>query len=206
MSTQFKGASDQLQRLPECDGSPDQVTKAWDDHGISLLIAHADLNFDGFEDLELLQNYIPHLDKKLYCVYVWNNETGRFSYSKELTKIASNLEVHPENKTLTNSEDWQGGAWQETTYRWNGSKLEPIEQTSLLGDWSSLLGDSNVKTKTECGFTYTCSRLVRGKLVTTLEKSVCTPDEMDQLPDCPGTEVPPAPKPPPPEPHAIPSH
>lgn len=92
-------------------------------------------------DLELMSNYTPHLDKKLYCIYLWDNKLGRFNYSKELTEIASNLEAHRENKTLTAREDWQGGAWEESKYRWNRDKLELIEQNSLLGDWSSQTKD-----------------------------------------------------------------
>ncbi len=54
----------------------DEVTDGWQQYEIDMLINHADLKFDGFEDLELLQNYIPHLDKKLYCIYLWENKAG----------------------------------------------------------------------------------------------------------------------------------
>lgn len=183
VSVYSTSASDPLQMLPVCDKSPDQVTKDWTDQEISLLIAHADLNFDGFEDLELLRAYVPHLDKKVYCIYLWNKGSGRFSYSKELSELSMNLEAHPESQTLTESENWLGATWQESTYRWNEAKLELIEQSSLLGDWS-------LQTKKHCGFTFTCSKLVKGKLVTTLEKSICTEDEMEKLPACPAAHAP----------------
>lgn len=167
-----------LQTLHSCHDFPDQVDTNWRASEVSQLVVHADLDFDGFEDLELLQNYVPHLDKKLYCIFLWDSKAGQFAYSKELTEIATNLEPHPESKTLGVREDWQGGPWQESTYRWNEGKLELIEQTSLLGDWSQ----QNDKV---CGFTFSCSRLIRGKMAETLTKPICAPEEMSDLPRCP---------------------
>jgi len=127
-----------------------------------------------------MQNYIPHLDKKLYCVFLWDAKTERFAYSKALSDIAANLQPHPESKTLTTREDWMGGAWEESTHRWNGGKLELIEQDGL----------GLKPSDGSCSFTYTCSRLIEGRLVTTLEKAVCTPEEMGNLPDCPSSPTP----------------
>lgn len=184
VSVYRRGATRELQTLPGCRQFPDQVNDIWTKHDLSLLITHADLNFDGYEDLELMSNYIPHLDKKLYCIYLWDNKLGRFNYSKELTGIATNIEAHPESKTLTEREDWQGGgAWRESKYRWNGNKLELIEQNSLMGEWG-------MQAKDRCGFTFTCSRLIHGKFATTLTKQICSPDEMDALPECPGATAP----------------
>jgi hypothetical protein len=183
VSVNREGEARPLQTLPSCSDFPDEVSENWGWGNLSKLIAHADLNFDRYQDLELMQNYIPHLDKKLYCVFLWDPKTERFVYSKELTDIAVNLEPHPENKTLTKRDDWMGGAWEETTYRWNGGKLEAIEDTSMLGGW----GDDPTK---QCGFTFTCSRLIGGKMITTFEKPVCTPEEMDNLPGCPSPTTP----------------
>lgn len=64
MSVFREGDSRPFQTLPTCTAPPgDQLTE--DEVGLELL-KHADLNFDGFEDLELLVYYLPHLDKKLY--------------------------------------------------------------------------------------------------------------------------------------------
>jgi hypothetical protein len=181
--------SSPLQRLPACGsvGLPNPVTDYWDVYGTSMLLKHADLNFDGFEDLELLQIYIPHLDKKIYCFFLWDNKAKLFRYSNELAELSLNPEPHPKNKTLTTHEDWQGGPWQESTYRWNGGKLEMIEQDGLYGDWS-------LQQEGKCGFTFTCKRLVNGEMVITLEKPVCTSEEMNNLPECPAASTPPAPK------------
>ncbi len=182
-----EGESKPFQTLSADGGDlSEPVTEGWDRYEISMLIDHADLNFDGFEDLEWLQYYIPHLGKKLYWIYLWDNKAGIFRYSNELAELSVNPVPHPENKTLTTHEDWQGGAWQESTYRWNDGKLELIEQNSLLGDWGD---QSNGK----CGFHFSCSRLIKGKMVTTLEKPICDVDEMQNLPDC-SAATPPASK------------
>lgn len=181
----YRGAETRaFQTLPVCDKFPDTVNDGWLDAQLSLLIAHADLNFDGYQDIELLYTYIPHLDKKIYCVFLWDAKAERFVYSKDLTDIAANLEAHPENKTLTTREDWMGGAWEASTYRWNVGKLELIEQSGLYGDWSTKLPGE------KCNFAYNCSRLINGKMVTTLGKDVCTPEEIENLPDCPSPPKP----------------
>lgn len=87
-----------------------------------------------------------------------------------------NIVPHPENRTISLHDDWQGGTWQESTYRWNDGKLELIEKNSLVGDGSE-------QSDRGCGFLFICSRLVKGEMTTTLEKQVCSP--MDGLPNCP---------------------
>lgn len=172
-----------IQRLASCSQPFEQITDRWEDHELSKLVAHTDFNFDGFEDLELLTAFIPHLDKRIYCVYLWDQSAGRFVLSKQLSDIASNLEAHPENKTLISHEAWQGGAWQQSTYRWNGNKLEVIEE-------SSLLGNPNPEKSDHCGFTYWCSGLINGKLTVTLSKPICSIEEMEHLPACPSPVLP----------------
>jgi hypothetical protein len=168
-----EGESSPFQTLAMCGHNlPFQLLKEVD--ADRVLIKHADLNFDGLEDMELLQYYIPHLDKSLYCTYLWNSKTERFVYSPEISDIGDPV-PHSEDRTLTSHEDWQGGDYQDGTYRWNGGKLELIEQDGLYGNPDN----------TKCGFTYTCRRLIDGKLVSTLEKLVCSKEEMDKLPDCP---------------------
>jgi hypothetical protein len=130
-----------------------------------------------------LEYYIPHLGKKLFCVYLWDNKLGRYQYAPELTDDLGDPIPDPENKTITTHEDWQGGPWQDSTYRWVDGKLQLIEQSSLLGDWSQ-------QSEKQCGFNFTCSRLINGEMVTTLEKPICTDDDMGNLPDCPATAPP----------------
>ena len=171
-----------IQTIPSC-GAGDENYAEFGRETEDPVLKHADLNFDGFEDLELLYRSIPHLGKKLYCVYLWDSKAGRFRYSQEVTNIATNLEVQPATKTLTTHEDWMFGPWQDSTYRWRAGKLELIEQTSLLGSWSEPVGG-----RKGCGFTYTCSRLIGGKMKDTLTKPICKPEEIDDLPACPSTQ------------------
>jgi hypothetical protein len=153
-----------MQTLASC-GVGDETYAEFGKQTDDPLLKHADLNFDGFEDIELLYDYIP----------------GRFRYSQGVTNIATNIEAHPGDRTLTTHEDWMFGPWQDSTYRWRAGKLVLVEQVSLLGSWSLPEGQKR------CGFTYTCSRLIRGKMVDTLKKPICDPDEMDDLPECPAT-------------------
>lgn len=167
-----------FQTLPRCAiiDVPESVSEDWEASQNSMLLTHADLNFDGFEDLQLLTYYVPHLDKKMYCIYLWDNKAGRFRYSNALSELAVNPVPHPESKTVMMHENWQGGFWTESIYRWNGARPELIEQNGLRGD--GIL--SSIQ---KCAFTFTCSRLVDGKMITTLEKPVCS--QTDHLPACP---------------------
>ena len=178
------GDSSPFQTLSACNSDlKDQLTE-YDES--SEFLRHADLNFDGFEDLKLLIYYAPHLGKRVECIYLWDTKTGHFRYSPEVSDLVDPV-AHPENKTISSWEDWMGGAYESSTYRWAGVKLELIEQYGLYGDWGS-------QTDKQCGFSFTCRRLVNGEMVTTLEKPVCTPDEMDKLADCPKEGAPPATK------------
>lgn len=172
------GAAAPFQSLPSCEKNPDSIDTSWSDPDLSQLIGTDDLNFDGYQDLELLQFYIPHLAKRLYCVFLWNPKTGYFVFSKQLSDISVNLKVDTKAQTIHTREDWMGGAWEESSYRWNDGKLNLIERNGLYGDWGS-------QTKTQCGFTFTCSRLIQRKMTTTLAKPICDPGEMDNLPTCP---------------------
>lgn len=170
------GKSTPRQTLASCGGTDETVDDLIHDTDDPLL-KHADLNFDGYEDIELMYMYVPHLGKRLDCMYMWDSKAERFVYSKMLTEIGVNLQAHPEDHTLTTHEDWMFGPWQDSTYRWIEGKPVLVEQVSLLGSWG--------QTDNPCGFTYTCSRRIVGKIVDTLTRKICKPEEMDDLPDCP---------------------
>jgi len=166
------------QTLASCGGTDETVDDLTHDTDEPLL-KHSDLNFDGFEDLQLMYMYVPHLGKRLDCVYLWDPKAVKFVYSKELTEIGVSIEAHPGDKTLTTHEDWMFGPWQDSTYRWIGGKPVLVEQASLLGGWG--------QADNPCGFTYTCSKRIGGEMVETLTKKICKPEEMDDLPKCPTT-------------------
>jgi hypothetical protein len=114
------------------------------------LVRHADFNFDGFEDLETLQYVNDHLAKSAFCVYLWDNGSGRF---REEPQLLGNPHPDPKNKTIFTHDEYAGGLYTDSTYVWNGAKLRLIATRGLL------LGSR----KPECGFTSFCSQKWKDK-------------------------------------------
>jgi hypothetical protein len=173
------GNSGPFQTLPACK---DAITENLTEYDEKLeLLEHADLNFDGFEDAQLLQFYNPHLGTKLYCIYVWDKGSRRFRYAPEIPAV--NPVPHPEDKTITVHQDWQGGPYADSTYRWTGAKFELIEQH---GRW---YGSDDPR----CGFTDHCEKLVSGKMITTLRRpATCSDNRPDPPLVCPTAATRPA--------------
>jgi hypothetical protein len=167
------GESNPFQTLPVCKGDLTMQLNEYDDQ--RELLKHADLNFDGFEDLKLLQYYVPHLGKSLYCIYTWSEQDGRFRAAPEIPRI--DPIPHPQDKTITVHEDWQGGVYSDSIYRWNGTKLELAEQNGRVS------GSDNP----QCGFTDYCSQLIKGKMVITAERPSGCMDGPENQFVCPST-------------------
>jgi hypothetical protein len=151
------------------------------------LLEHADLNFDGFEDVMLLQYYHPHLGTKVFCVYTWDNKSGLFRYAPEIP--GPNPVPHPESKTITVHQDWMGGVYADSVYRWTGARFELIESSGRA------YGSDDAK----CAFTDHCEKLLHGEMVTTLWRPVMCSDRDDQAPPLvcptgPAKEAPNAPR------------
>jgi hypothetical protein len=137
------------------------------------LVKHADFNFDGNEDLQLLQYVNDHLGKSLFCVYLWDDKTGLFRYEPQLF-IADPI-PHPETRTITSHSDYQGGPFTDSTYQWRGTKLV------LLAESGTSYGSKDP----QCVFTNFCRKLVNGKMRTIAEKpTACSGNPIDIL-DCP---------------------
>lgn len=176
-----EGESAPFQTLPMCRGISEQLNA---NDSERELLEHADLNFDGFEDLELLQYYQPHLGTKVYCIFTWDNQRGQFRRAPEVPQ--PNPVAHPENKTITTHQDWMGGAYADSVYSWTDGKYV-LTESSGRG-----YGDS------KCHFLDHCEKLVRGEMVITLWRPAgCVEGEVDPPPTCPaGTKPDPnAPKP-----------
>jgi len=173
------GDSSPFQTLPACK---DAITEKLTEYDEELeLLAHADLNFDGFEDVQLLQYYHPSLGTKVYCIYVWDDRSGHFRHAPEIPTV--NPVPHPENRTLTVHQDWQGGLYADSTYRWIGAKFELIEEHGRV------YGSDNPR----CGFTDHCDKLVSGKMITTLWRPVmCSEGRPDPQLVCPNAAIRPA--------------
>jgi hypothetical protein len=89
-------------------------------------LKHADLNFDGFEDVQLLQYFHPHLATSVFCIYLWDHSAGRFRYAPEIPAI--NPLPHPENKTITVHQDLFGGVFSDSTYRWEAPSSNSLKR------------------------------------------------------------------------------
>jgi len=130
------------------------------------LLVHQDLNFDGFEDVELLQYFVPHLATSIYCVYTWSAQEGRFRYAPEIPN--TNPIANPANKTITMHQDYFGGVFIDRTYRLSNGKPQLVVENGRVSGSS----------RADCGFTDYCSRLVNRKMVTTVQiPSTCDHDE-----------------------------
>jgi hypothetical protein len=165
-----QGDSTPFQLLAACKDDLTMELNEYDDE--RELLKHADLNFDGFEDVQLLQYFHPHLATSVFCIYLWDHSAGRFRYAPEIPAI--NPLPHPENKTITVHQDLFGGVLSDSTYRWEGAKLELVEENGRVS------GSENP----ECGFTDYCSRLINGEITITAERPAGCSDKPDVPVDC----------------------
>ena len=163
-----------FQNLPTCK---DTITEAFTEYEQELdLLEHADLNFDGFEDLKLMQAYSAHLGTKVFCFYTWDNQASLFRSAPDIP--GPNPVPHLENKTLTVHQDWFGGDYADSTWRWTGAKFELVEEFGRVS------GSDDPK----CGFTDHCEKRIAGKMVTTLSRGVvCSDQRRDPPLVCPAT-------------------
>ncbi len=157
-----------FQTLPVCANIVTSALAA--DDRDSLLIEHSDLNFDGFEDLQLLQFRNREVGTRLYCIYTWDNPAGRFRPAPEIPYV--NPVPHPESKTITVHQAWPGGLYADSTYRWNAASLQLIEERGRIA------GSDDAK----CSFTDHCDKVAGGKMVTTLRRAAGCSDGRPEPP------------------------
>jgi hypothetical protein len=167
------GSSDAVQTLTMCH---QEMPEHLREYGSDLeLVRHADLNFDGYEDLELLLWSNGHLEKQLYCIYLWDPATSRFFYSSDATDtLGGDPDPDPGRKTISTFNDFFGGEYESDTFQWVEHKLVRTSSISMKHSDSG----------SGC-FTYSCSKLLMGKMVTTLQKQLCSQAEYGDPPDCP---------------------
>jgi hypothetical protein len=181
----YREGGSRLQGLPICTSHPDRVTENWTDFQIATLVTTPDLNFDGYDDLQLAQGYSPYINKLSYCIFLWDSKSGKFRYASDLSVIATGtvIGVNPASKTLHTYTDLPESRWEDSTYRWNEGKLELIQQSGLYGDW---FGPEAEKGPYCRAVYFSCKRRITGKLVVTLKKWICSPNEETlRPPDCP---------------------
>jgi len=185
ISVYHEGKSEPMQQLVSCTAHPDRVTDLWTDFQLAKLVTFQDFNFDGSFDLQLAQRDSIYLNKMSYCIFLWDSQTGQFNYSPELSVIATGtvIGVNPKSKTLHTYKDLPEGRWEDSTYGWNEGKLQLIQQSGLYGDW---FGTEAEKGPSCRAVYFSCRRRIRGNLVFTLKKWICSPNNPTfRPPDCP---------------------
>jgi hypothetical protein len=172
-----KGQSGAVQTLPACEGELKGLTMTLteSDSGLELL-KHADFDFDGFEDLQLLRFYSSHLAKSYWCVYTWDQRTARFRYAPEIP--GPDPVPHPESKTITVHQDFQSGPFNDRAYQWKAGKVELIEES----------GATDGSTDPKCASTWYCMRPVNGEMVVVTDLPfACNDGRPDPRFVCPAT-------------------
>lgn len=148
-----------FQTLPACDyGGPMQLFEG--DEQLPL-VQHADLNFDGYQDVMILTYLNDHLGKKVFCPYLWDAKARQFRFEKQLL-IADPI-PHPETKQITSHSEYFGGTFEDSTYEWRGDTLVLVARE----------GTRDNTQHPECGPVHFSTRLVNGKIVTTEDDSTC---------------------------------
>jgi hypothetical protein len=170
-SISHNGEQVPFQEFSPCSQAPMQLYEGDED---LELVAHADYNFDGFEDLKILQDFNPHLAKSLFCIYLWDDRAGRFREQPLLSQIG-NPWPDPKNKTISAHEDYVGGSYRDSTYVWRGTKLVMISESGVVS------GSENP----DCGFTFYCSRLVNGRTRQLIDKPIACGNQPDERLECP---------------------
>ncbi|MBZ5727628.1 MAG: hypothetical protein LAP87_21850 [Acidobacteriia bacterium] len=122
------------------------------------LVEHADFNFDGFEDVELLQFRHPHLGKSIFCVYLWDDKAGQFRYEPQIPM--PDPIPHPENKTITTHNEYFGGTQSDSVYVWVGRTVTEIATWGLANEYGMPGGNPN------CPWTAYCYKRINGKMRT----------------------------------------
>jgi hypothetical protein len=156
-----EGAATPTQRFSSCE--PDLTMELYKGDEHTVLVDHADFNFDGYEDLKLLQFSHPHLGKSIFCVYLWDERSSRFRYEPEIPM--PDPVVHPETKTITTHEEYMGGTWVDSVYVWSGDKTIAIAQWGLRNN-AGISG-----TNANCPWDAWCSKLINGKMQKVAMKS-----------------------------------
>ncbi len=115
-----------------CKSSPGDYPN-WDYPALELLRA-ADMEFDGYNDIELVAyGNMPHLENLFYCVWLWDPGTQRFHESSGWTDVAD-PKPDPMTRTIHSHRYYLGGPEIEQTYAWLEGKLTLIEVDSLFYD------------------------------------------------------------------------
>jgi hypothetical protein len=141
-----------------------------------VLVEHADFNFDGYEDLKLLQFNHPHLGNSIFCVYLWDEKTSKFQYDPQIPM--PDPVPHAERKTITTHHEYMGGTWGDSVYVWSGNKVIPIAEWGLANE-AGMPG-----TNANCPWTAWCAKRINGKMRNVVMKSTGCNDTDPEMVKC----------------------
>lgn len=133
----LRGASARpFQRLPGCDWEGSEPPPA-----LSLDWFRADdFNFDGYQDVYVMTNW-GVTGNQYGCIWLYDPRSGRFSYSKEFSKLARYW-INPGKKVLFTFATGGGGTYVAEKYR--------VENNRPVLVWSESQDGPNGKEQLHC--------------------------------------------------------
>ena len=161
-----------FQTLTSCQ--PELAMELYQGDEDTVLVEHADFNFDGYEDIKLLQQRNPHLGNSIFCVYLWDEKTGQFRYEPQIPLV--DPIPHAENKTITTHHEYFGGTHSDSVCVWMYGKVTEIASWGLANEGGMPGGDSN------CPWTAFCYKRINGKMRTvTLKATGCNGADPEEV-------------------------
>jgi hypothetical protein len=112
--------SGQKQRLTDYDSANDASDAP------PLLVA--DFNFDGHEDVAVLEQVSAGGTSDFYRVWLWNSAAQKY---REFETSISNPSLSAKNRTLVSAQP-AGPRWQQTVFRAEGGELKVFLQSVML--------------------------------------------------------------------------
>jgi len=151
-----QGSQTPFQTIPPCQQN--KVMRLYPGDEERALVEHADFNFDGFEDLKLLQDFVPHLGKSYFCVYLWDEMSGQFRFEPQIPE--PDPIPHPEDKTITTQDVYSGDAtYRHALYVWIAGKVTEIARWGVTRNEPTVPG-----TDPACPWVAYCSKRINGKM------------------------------------------
>jgi len=178
-----KGDQQPFQTFSSC--MPDLAMELYEGEEGTQLVEHADFNFDGYEDLAILQYLHPHLGKSFFCVYLWDDKVGRFRYEPQIPM--PDPMPDPTIQTITTHDFYQGGAVMVGVYVWSAGKVIQIAESELLNLVGTPQADPSCPWETTCavrinGEMREIASKVTGCAGAEPERVECTPPRSAYLP------------------------
>jgi hypothetical protein len=142
----------QVQALNSCTGQDIPLGNGLGD------LTREDFNFDGYLDLIMQVAFDPRSENSSYCIWLYDSKTQTFAVSEELSHL-TNPTPDPDSKTIVARRNIMcaGRCYEQVTYKWTNSHLEPIREESLTED-------PLVSPESACRYVWTVKKEKKGKM------------------------------------------